>query len=391
MGKTDYSFNPGEMADRIMEAVNKAREKLVRLNVMVMGKTGAGKSTLINNMFSERLADVGIGKPVTKEIRRYEKEGFPLAIYDTPGLELGGDNSPGELLESAKKVIGDGIKTGDPGKAIHCIWYCVSAMSHRFEESERQFVGKFLEETASFNVPVIIVITQAITRNDTDALRAEIEKENLPVAQIVPVLAADYEINDEYVAKAFGLDRLAEVVDSVIPEALRNTLVAVQKASLRMKQNKAQAIVASSAATAAATGAVPIPFSDALLLVPEQIAMLAGITAVFGLPVEKSTMTAVISATIGSSGATVLGRSIVAGLFKLIPGAGSIAGGMISAGVAASITAALGEAYIGIMTLVAKGEMSMSDLNTTKGKNMITKLFREKLKIERDKEGKNNE
>ena len=36
------------------------------------------------------MAETGVGKPVTDKIRKYEKPDFPLAIYDTPGLELGG-------------------------------------------------------------------------------------------------------------------------------------------------------------------------------------------------------------------------------------------------------------------------------------------------------------
>ena len=41
-------------------------------------------------MFSQKMAETGVGKPVTDKIRKYEKPDFPLAIYDTPGLELGG-------------------------------------------------------------------------------------------------------------------------------------------------------------------------------------------------------------------------------------------------------------------------------------------------------------
>ena len=380
-------FNVQEMADEIMKAVKKARSELVKLNVMVMGKTGVGKSTLINNMFSEPLAEVGIGKPVTDEIRKFEKPDFPLAIYDTPGLELGGVNSVEKLLAGVTKVITEGIATGDVGQAIHCIWYCVSTPSHRFEKTEKLFIQRFLEETGQFKVPVIIVLTQSYSKADTLALKTEIEKENLGIVQVVPVLASNFEINEEYTAKAYGLDRLTEVMDNVIPEAVRNTLVAVQKANIRLKQKKAQLVVASSAATAAATGAVPIPFSDAALLVPEQIAMLAGITAVFGLPVEKSTITAVVSATIGTVGTTVLGKTVISGIFKLIPGVGSVIGGMISGSVAAAITAALGEAYIGIMTMVAQGEMKVGEIDSEEGKKAIARLFKKRLKLKRDDNG----
>ncbi len=62
---------------------------------------------------------------------------------------------------------------------------------------------------------------------------------------------------------------------------------------------------------------------------------------------------------------------------------GSVAGAAISASVAATLTAALGEAYIGIMSLVFNGEMSIDDLASEKGKETMTQLFKTELKKKR--------
>ena len=342
------------VAERIMAAIRDVQKNMTKLNIMVMGKTGAGKSTLINNVFSRNLAQTGIGKPVTQSIRKYEIEDFPLAIYES----------------------------------IHCIWYCVSTPSHRFEEAEVEFIKKFLDEANEFCVPVIIVLTQSYSKKDAKALMSEIEKENLNVVQIVPVLAQDVDIDEDYIIKGYGLDTLIDIVNNVIPEALRNTLAAVQKANLKMKLRKANAIVATAAAAAAATGAIPIPFTDAAVLVPEQIGMIASITAVFGIPIEKATLTALLSATIGTVGTTVMGKTVVSGLLKMIPGVGTVAGGVISASVAAALTAALGEAYIAIMMMVSKGEMSVSELDTDEGKAKIASIFKSKLGLKRNAKGK---
>lgn len=375
------------VAERIMAAIRDVQKNMTKLNIMVMGKTGAGKSTLINNVFSRNLAQTGIGKPVTQSIRKYEIEDFPLAIYDTPGLELGGENAIDELLKESKEVLAMGAMRGI-SESIHCIWYCVSTPSHRFEEAEVEFIKKFLDEANEFCVPVIIVLTQSYSKKDAKALMSEIEKENLNVVQIVPVLAQDVDIDEDYIIKAYGLDTLIDIVNNVIPEALRNTLAAVQKANLKMKLRKANAIVATAAAAAAATGAIPIPFTDAAVLVPEQIGMIASITAVFGIPIEKATLTALLSATIGTVGTTVMGKTVVSGLLKMIPGVGSVAGGVISASVAAALTAALGEAYIAIMMMVSKGEMSVSELDTAEGKAKISSIFKSKLGLKRNAKGK---
>ena len=375
------------VAERIMAAIRDVQKNMTKLNIMVMGKTGAGKSTLINNVFSRNLAQTGIGKPVTQSIRKYEIEDFPLAIYDTPGLELGGENAIDELLKESKEVLAKGAMRGI-SESIHCIWYCVSTPSHRFEEAEVEFIKKFLDEANEFCVPVIIVLTQSYSKKDAKALMSEIEKENLNVVQIVPVLAQDVDIDEDYIIKGYGLDTLIDIVNNVIPEALRNTLAAVQKANLKMKLRKANAIVATAAAAAAATGAIPIPFTDAAVLVPKQIGMIASITAVFGIPIEKATLTALLSATIGTVGTTVMGKTVVSGLLKMIPGVGSVAGGVISASVAAALTAALGEAYIAIMMMVSKGEMSVSELDTDEGKAKIASIFKSKLGLKRNAKGK---
>lgn len=107
--------------------------------------------------------------------------------------------------------------------------------------------------------------------------------------------------------------------------------------------------------------------------------MIASITVIFGFDVNKSIITALLSSTIGAGGATLLGKTVVSNLLKLIPGVGTFAGGAISAGTAGVITAALGEAYIGIMELVFKGEMSINDIGTKKGKDLMSKMFKHRL------------
>lgn len=50
------------------------------------------------------------------------------------------------------------------------------------------------------------------------------------------VLAENFDIDEEYTAKAYGLDRLSEVMNNVIPEAVQKTFVAVQKVNLELKK-----------------------------------------------------------------------------------------------------------------------------------------------------------
>lgn len=368
-----------KIAQDAINAIAERIKNLNRLNIIVAGKTGVGKSTLINAVFRDKMAETGIGRPVTDHMRKITKKGVPLCIYDTRGFELGK-----EVQNDVKREIADTISRGlaanDINEAVHCIWYCINTASNRIEPEEIQWLREISRENELTQVPIIVVLTQSFSEANAQEMRKTLMEENLDIIQVVPVLAESYEIKGLGTAPAYGLDVLIQVMEEALPEELMDTLQNVQIASLKSKKLRAQAAVATAALAAAGEGAAPLPFADCAMMIPTQLGMIASITVIFGFNVSKSIITALLSSTIGSGGATVLGKTVVSNILKLIPGAGSVLGGAISAGTAGVITAALGEAYIGVMELVFKGEMSLDDLSTSKGREAMKKLFRRKLK-----------
>lgn len=169
------------------------------MNTMVLGKSGVGKSTLINNVFKGKFAKTGIGKPVTREIRQLKKPNFPLTIYDSPGFELGRENAIDEILKDVVKLIDEGCKSGKVETAIHCILYCISSASHVFEDAEKDFIKKLTSETSKYEIPVIIVLTKSYIPKDTEELKKAIENENLAIDQIIPVVAEDLVCEDNVI------------------------------------------------------------------------------------------------------------------------------------------------------------------------------------------------
>ena len=111
--------------------------------------------------------------------------------------------------------------------------------------------------------------------------------------------------------------------------------------------------------------------------------MIASITAFFGFELSKSVITSLVSSVVGTAGATFAGRTIVSNICKLIPGIGSITGGVISGATASLMTTALGEAYIGIMVAMFKGEIKERELETEAGRRKLAELFKEKLQRKR--------
>jgi|GEM_PF-259290 len=371
-------FNTEKFAEEALRSIQGNIANLNTLNIIVVGKTGAGKSTLINSVFREDLATEGMGKPVTDHMSKISKEGFPLNIYDTRGFELGRDAQiqvRNEIIETIK----EGVKSKDVNKAIHCIWYCVNTATNRIEPEEIDWLREFAKENAMTNVPVIVVLTQSFSKKNAQALRQLVLDEKLDVLQVVPVLAKDYEIDEDYIAKAYGLDVLIQVMAEALPDELLSTLLNVQRASLDLKRYYARTAVAAATSAAFGEGFMPIPFADSALLIPTQIAMIGSITAIFGLEVNKSIMVTFASAMLGTSGATLAGKAISSTLLKLIPGAGTVLGGTISGSTAALITTTLGEAYILLMEMLWLGEFNATDFDSPNGRAQFRQLFKERL------------
>ena len=372
--------NTDEIALKCIDAINEKLRNLKKLNIIVIGKSGVGKSTLINSMFKGNFAATGLGRPITDEIKRYEKKEYPMAIYDTPGFELSKGQQT-KVKDEIIELINKGTASKDINDMIHCIWYCINVGGNRtFDETEIEWLKELTESNAVTKVPIIVVLTQSCPKEKAQKMKTLVEKENLDIVKVVPVLAQDMDFDEEYTAKAYGLDKLVDIMSESLPDELQDTLQNVQKVSLKAKKKYYQVAVATAVAAAFGEGFAPIPFSDAALLIPTQVSMIASITAIFGMEVSTSLLTGFVSSTIGTAGATVLGKTIVSNLLKLIPGIGTGVGGLISGATAGLLTTALGEAYIILMEMIYKGEMKSEDLYTKDGQELMSKIFKEELK-----------
>jgi uncharacterized protein (DUF697 family)/GTP-binding protein EngB required for normal cell division len=311
----------------------KAQKRLGHANILISGQTGVGKSTLINAVFRVPLADEGTGKPVTKNVQRYDAPGVPVTIYDTPGIELG--HAKKDVIRDYMKTIADSRKAG-PDVVIHVAWYCIDAGQTRVQDYDVEIVRALAAEA-----PVILVLTQCIDDQRASALEQTIAAEKLPIeGSPVRTLARERRVAGHTIPPR-GLEELVERTDEILPEAVRRAFTNAQGVVIRLKANQARAVVGASSVAAAGIGAVPIPVPDAAVLMPVQLGMLASINAIFGMDMGSDRAVNLIRGLVGQGGVTVVGRQIAANLLKVIPGVS-----VINASVAAALTAALGEAYI---------------------------------------------
>lgn len=373
---SDGVIQIAELADKFGGKYKKEMDKLNTLNIIIAGKTGVGKSTLINGIFGQEYAKTGIGKPVTQHTDKITGD-KPLVIYDTKGFELG-ENAQKEVKDEIIKLISNGNKSNNISEMIHCVWYCINTASSRVEEKEIELLRQLTSEKEVAQVPVIVILTQAFDSKKAKEMRNYILEQKLNIMEVVPVLAQDYEIDEEYTKKAYGLKELLQLMIQRLPESLQTTIINVQTASLELKIDKAKKIVKTCAVGSVLECFVPIPLADSAMLVPTQATMLARITATFGLKIDKGFIATALSTVLGTGGASLAGKTIAKQLIKLLPG-GNIVGGVISGSTAGLITLALGQAYIQLMEAVYKGELKSSEIGAEKGTEMLKELLKRRL------------
>lgn len=329
-------------------------EVLGRFNLALFGKTGVGKSTLVNAVFGEPVAGTGIGAPVTQDSHLYLDDRGELGLLDTKGLEIGRDDKQliKELSAHVKKMRKEPVE-----EQIHVAWYCVRGMDRRFEEVEAEFIRTL----DTLDIPVVVVLTQVPRRDgavhpDAVELARYITDLGLPIVNGHPYLTNAME--DPFTGQSvFGLMELLEATFRGAPEAVHGALTAAQQIDFRRKARLAQTYIASASGTAGLAAATPIPFSDAAVLVPIQLGMMARLAQLYKVPFDRAALMAVLSTT----AATQAGRSTAAALLKLIPGAGSVAGGAISASVASGYTLAMGQAWLAVVQRAAQGGLRRAD------------------------------
>jgi uncharacterized protein (DUF697 family)/GTP-binding protein EngB required for normal cell division len=315
--------------------------RLPACNIVVAGRSGAGKSTLLNAVFGRDLAATGIGRPVTPAASLYEQPGFALRVLDTRGLERGGfAQAIAELEQALRTARGAGTPEGQ----LHLMWLCIDGAGSRIEESDRALA----DLAARLEIPVIAVITKAWFDSQL-AERARGLLPDPPVRAVVPVIAAPRLFAGGAQVGPEGLDLLVEHSLRLLPEAERAAMAAVQRVLLEPRRESARAAIASACRAAALVAANPVPFADAALLAPIQVAMIVAIARRMGVELGEDGWKALAAGIAGPLLASLAGRgaaTAIGNLLKAAPGVGSLAGGALNVAVAAALTRFLGEGFL---------------------------------------------
>lgn len=314
------------------------------LNVLVLGKSGAGKSSLINAVFGKDMAETGQGKPVTGGFEKFGDDNG-LSIFDTRGLE---SENFEETISDIEKFLQENVAKGSVDEQIHIAWLCINESSRRVEGEER-----VLEILKKEKIPTIVAITKA--QQDKDEKGESFREKVIEILKInhedcIRTRAVEVPDDDGEIKKRMGIDALVNRSYILLPEGQKSAFAKKQHYNKTMRREEFKKEASSKikyymgAASAVAT--TPIPLSDFAILLPTQIAMILHISKVYEMEINRENATKLIAALTAVAGVGYAVKMGVGAVLKFIPGVGSIAGGAISAAVAGTTTKLMGDAYI---------------------------------------------
>ena len=319
-----------------------------RGNVLVIGNSGVGKSTLINSVLGEERAETSYGSEgTTKRLTIYESDSVPFRIIDSIGFEPTFFKER-IAINAVKKWSKDSTKDGNNDKKINLIWFCVDGTSGKLFPKVIENLSRATSIWES--VPVIVVITKSYSENDrivnlemVQNAFAKQKKYSKNLRGVLPVVASPFVLNDSAFAPPFGISELIQKTNELIPEGIKASEHDISIFKLNRTRALAHSTVGASTSAAIAIGAIPIGFPDAFLLTPLEVGLVNGLARIYGIEKEKESKILLDSITEVGTVSIVAKQAI--NYIKSIPGV-NIAGAVLNAAIAGSIVTAIGEGSI---------------------------------------------
>ena len=199
--------------------------------ILLIGKTGVGKSTMINAIFDYDLAVTGIGKPITmyekpKKYEHYSHE--DLELFDTRGIELDPNYGIEKTSKMVEEFVKEQLKNKEPIKAI---WYCVTGT--RIENMELNLIKKLNSLYQNNSLPVIFVYTQCTDDETFSEIKNHLFTQLNNKICVKKILAKMKTVNG-VICKKYGLEELINDTKEIIEK--NNDIVAISIAKIKANE-----------------------------------------------------------------------------------------------------------------------------------------------------------
>ena len=342
-------------------------------NIIVIGNSGVGKSTLINACLEENVAPAEYGiKGTTDKLKIYTSSKIPFRLVDTVGFEPNSLKLPFVKSKGVRAVedwVKENSEAGNVDFKINVIWFCIDGTSGKLFQDT---LNNFEAATRIWkSIPVIIVVTKSYSEPDkiknlkmiNEALSNN-KKLRERVKAVIPVVAEQFIISEESNAFApiSGIVELINKTNELIPDSRAVADKDFDDFILSKLRSQANGTVSLATIGAGVVAAVPIPIPDAGVLTAIETFEINSISKIYGITEDENSkmfIKQIITAgTVGAFAKTILTALKASPL--------NIGATILNVIVATTITATLGQVSIVAFEQIYKGEKSIDDIDWIK-------------------------
>jgi uncharacterized protein len=366
---------PMPMAKKVREKLGNVRKLLVEQRAprfALVGRRGSGKSSLVNALFGEPVAQVGHEKAQTGAPRWFTFAGDrgSLEFLDTRGFQEAHTPAEADASGTAVESILLELERQCPDTVIFLVkaGEVGAAIDEDLAETER--ILDRLHRSHGAKVPLVAVITQCDLLEPKDArldlpgtdprdLQEKRERVKRVETLVEDKIRARAPLRDHFVTaigisayqswredgtrrtdQRWRVDELVAFLYDKLPEQARIELVRLAQVR-RLQKRMARQLTALVASLCAALAATPIPMGDIGPITSLQVALVVAIGYIGGRNLTTATATEFLGALGANVGVSFAFREAARALVKFVfPGAGTV----VSAGVAFAGSWAIGEA-----------------------------------------------
>jgi len=342
--------------------------------LVLVGRRGAGKSSIVNALFGARVAQLGHVTAQTGRGRwyEYERDGGAMSILDTRGVQEGSAPAEGDSAPSALESIAAEVRVKAPDVVVFVAKATEvdAAIDADLDALER--VYDEIRRAHRTEPPLVVVATHCdllepktvrLQASASDDAKEDVEEKRRHVAMAEQALArkidARTRLHERRVAtlgvsaymswradgglrgdERWRIDDLAVVLFRHLPDAGRAELARVTRARA-VQEELATTLTKATAAVCAALAAAPIPVADIVPLTTLQVGLVAGVAWIGGRSVDKRGAAEFLAGVGANVGLAFTLREAFRAVMKVVaPGGGPL----VSATMAFTGTMAIGAA-----------------------------------------------
>ncbi len=359
-------YAPGDALKPLRERLGSLRGMILEHRppaVAVVGRRGAGKSSLLNAFFGARVAELGHVKARTGRGRWFDYEGArgTLSILDTRGFQEGSAPEEPDVVDSAIPSVLVELRRKGPDLVLFVVKASEVDAAQEGDLDGLERVLQEVERHHKVKPPVVGVVTHcdllepknvALHRGE-GADPEELEEKLAHVAEAERTLLKKLQERGElrgsvkavlgissYLSfrgdgtvrsdERWRIDELCDQMFHALPEAGRGIFARVARVQ-RLQEELAQNLTRATAAVCAALAVLSIPVADVVTITSLQVAMVIAIAWLAGRNLDTKAAAEFLGGLGVNVGAALGLREVARALTKFVfPGAGAAVSGVVA-------------------------------------------------------------